>query len=62
MRAKAALDALTVLGFLVQFQRCGMQAGVVAEVALVQLFLGVQGVDVLVEVVLVGCGIGTRIA
>ena len=39
-----------------------MQAGVVAEVALVQLFLGVQGVDVLREVELVGCGVGTGLA
>ena len=39
-----------------------MQAGIVAEVALVQLFLGVQGVDVLREVELEGCGVGTGIA
>ena len=39
-----------------------MQAGIVAEVALVQLFLGVQGIDVLREVELEGCGVGTGIA
>ena len=34
-----------------------MEGGVVAEVALVQLLLGVEGIDMLCEVKLVGCAV-----